>query len=342
MDFNQMIQEIHSQSLQSLLATVRSEESEPLNLQTSKFDASETRHHSPFDNLRLRRGDVVEIQGPPASGKTHLLYFLIIKCVIPTTYLSISLGGWDKVAVIFDTDASFDMARFERLLTSHLKVALEAIPVSDKVIELLVNQSLRNLHLFCPNSSVQLAATLLHLPSYHKNKLPEAEIGMVGLDSLSAFYWPDRFTSEQLRHTNRRSMEWDNPFRHVVTALERLHCTHKPMIIFTNWGLTQAKATDVDENTLGIMYRQHLNPSPALLRNVDVANSMISLPLTMHITLSLPAAHQLPVNLLFIDVCEHEFSGKSSGRCVGVVRFADSSEASQFTLAVYADHLSIE
>lgn len=68
----------------------------------------------------LSCGDVVEIQGPPSSGKTHLLYSLLINCTIPHSHQSTVLGGWAKAGVVFDMDGSFDMIRFNQLLLGYL------------------------------------------------------------------------------------------------------------------------------------------------------------------------------------------------------------------------------
>ncbi|KAJ3719779.1 hypothetical protein FB446DRAFT_715314 [Lentinula raphanica] len=345
MDFNQMIQEIGLESLLSALSSVRREaESETLDFITTRSSnpTPSTRQELSFSLPRL--GDVVEIQGPSASGKSHLLYLLVIICIIPTTYASISLGGWDKAAILFDTDASFDPTRFRRLLTSHLGTAL-----SDKdsdVGEQLVKRSLQNLHIFCPASTTQLAATLLSLPSYHHTHLPDSEIGILAIDSMSAFYWSDRFAAEQLHTTNPSTpKESANPFRHVVTALQRFHRSHKPLVIFTNWGLTPAQsspATDVQEV---LTYRQHLNPPPALFPIPEapaVHSSSGALPLTLHIVLSVPPLQQIVVGSSAEDAWAQQLAGtRTNSAILGVVRSSNSSQTSKFTLDIQADRIDI-
>ncbi|KAE9410976.1 hypothetical protein BT96DRAFT_912358 [Gymnopus androsaceus JB14] len=312
------------------------------------FDtSSSTAHETPLDNLRL--GDVLEIQGPSASGKSHFLYLLVISCILPNTYCSISLGGWDKVAVLFDTDASFSLPRFKQLLISHLETALKPTIDSD-AIELLVKRSLQNLHICYPNSSAQVAATLLHLPSYHHTKLPNSEIGVLAVDSISAFYWSDRFAAEQLQptaHPHRANKSF-NPLHHVVSALQRFHSSHKPLIILTNWGLTPTKTTKVDENTSDSLYRQHLVPPPALFPDKDESggsssrSSVGALPLTLHIALSIPPIPQLSVETSLTDACMQESSKtRRNTRILGVLRSANSSQTSRFTFIVEDGRLGI-
>ncbi|KAF9068107.1 hypothetical protein BDP27DRAFT_1448733 [Rhodocollybia butyracea] len=327
MDFNRMIQEVQSESLQTLLAQVRCEDSPPLNIDLDAHHSS-TRQETPLDSLHL--GDVLEIVGQPGSGKTHLLYLLMIACIIPTTYSSVTIGGWDKVTVLFNTDASFDLARFKHLLTSRL-AAIMKTPSESDAVQLLVERSLRNLHLFSPNSSTQLAETLLYLPSYHRTKLSESEIGILAIDSISAFHWSDRFTAEQLRSTAAHRVS--NPFHHVVTALCRFYSTHKPMVILTNWGLTKTTESP-------LAFRQHLNPPPALFAVTPNSSSFTALPLTLHITLSTQPVSQIPVHFSLADACA-QGSQMTSRPAQAVIRSAGGSQISHFAFTVEKDRLSL-
>ncbi|KAJ7706067.1 hypothetical protein B0H17DRAFT_609138 [Mycena rosella] len=47
--------------------------------------------------------------------------------------------------------------------------------------------SLRNLHVLSAASSSQLAASIANLPAYHAAHMPDADIALVAVDSLSAF-----------------------------------------------------------------------------------------------------------------------------------------------------------
>ncbi|KAJ3750228.1 hypothetical protein DFH05DRAFT_1531800 [Lentinula detonsa] len=298
--------------------------SEPLNIHATKAGSLDSSISQGLPFALPRLGDVVEIQGPPASGKSHLLYLLMCICIIPTTHASISLGGWDKVVLFFDTDASFDLVRFERLLTSHLEAALNT---NISTVQQLVKRSLKNLHIFRPTSSIQLAATLLCLPSYHHTKLPDSEIGILAVDSMSAFYWLDRFTAEQLRATNVPGVkELTNPLQHVITALQRFHRTHRPLVVLTNWGLTSTQSNFGIDRRGVPTYRQHLNPPPALFPDLEADSAPVHsfiLPLTLHITLSMSPCPNPST------ICQ----------ILGVVRSAISSQTNRFTFNIEADRI---
>ncbi|KAF5377455.1 hypothetical protein D9615_005308 [Tricholomella constricta] len=206
----------------------------------------------------LNHGDVIEIQGAPSSGKTHLLYHLLINCITPSGHHSINLGGWDKAAVVFDMDHSFDIVRFNRLLQGRLTRLMGG---SASAIEAIAQRSLEKLRIFRPCSSSQLAVTISHLAEYQSTHLPNEEIGIVAIDSMSAHYWPDRFFAEQIR-TAAASPEHPRnvdipPLQHVLLALESFRRSHGPVILLTNWGL------HLVSNSNPILYRQHLHPFPA-------------------------------------------------------------------------------
>lgn len=211
----------------------------------------------------------MEIQGPAASGKTHLLYHMLVTCLIPRQHEGKDIAGWGKAAVLFDTDARFSITRLHRLLVSRLcrLLDLDSAVDSSVIAEDLANQCLKNLHVFHPASSLQLAITLLHLPRYHSTnpRLQEQEIGILAIDSLSAFYWRDRYALEQLRDAADSSSENLSPnhLHHVVMALQRFRHSHRPVILLTNWALNSLVKPAGTGESANTFYRQHLHPFPA-------------------------------------------------------------------------------
>ena len=71
-------------------------------------------------------------------------------------------------------------------------------------MEDLATQCLESLHIFRPTSSLQLAITLIHLPRYHAtdSRLRDKEIGLLAIDSLSAFYWREDRKSTRLNSSH--------------------------------------------------------------------------------------------------------------------------------------------
>jgi len=237
----------------------------------------------PFPGLSylssLHRGDIVEIQGPSGSGKTHLLYYLICSCILPPHF-----GGWNKVSVIFDTDGSFDVHRLQALLQSRLT---HYFPSHNDSTGQIISVALRNVHLFRPNNSSQLAAGLVNLPSYHMSNLPTSEIALLAIDSIDAFHWLDRFALE--RH---RSALTHNLSQITLTALRNFHRSHRPIIVIASWGPGVRAAFQ--------LCRLHLPSFPTLMNQGWPCPEAINdthISLTHQITLDLARASPPPNNV---------------------------------------------
>ena len=213
----------------------------------------------------LSRGNVIELQGPSGSGKTRLVYDAIISCILPARHSGIELGGWNQAAMVLDTDETFDVRQLCQLLDARINAAAEEESMTDDSNVMGVqDEALRNLHIFRPQSSTQVAATLMHLPRYHWDEphIQHREIGLLVIDSLSTFYWEDRFTVEQLRGGQSSfGMDARTPFRFVIAALEKLKAAYNPTILLTNWGLNPLHK-DIPVSQDFPYFRQHLYPKP--------------------------------------------------------------------------------
>jgi DNA-repair protein XRCC2 len=280
--------------------------------------------------LHARSGDVIEVQGAPGSGKTHLLYHFIITCILPPFHNTVSLGGWGKAACLFDSEWSFDIRRFKTLLLSRLQRLLPDVPST--TVQEIAAESLKILHIFRPESSNQLTATLIHLPAYHTKNLPHHEIGMIAIDAIGSFYWIDRFTVE---HMAAAQSTFVNPLHHVLSALQSLRVTHGMVFILVNWGLNLASNPSAESSSSSI-YKQHLVPFPSL--SASPAQG-IALPLNYHITLSSPAAPQFSADEP-VEAPVEQYSRRFD-RCevVGIIRIAEHSSRDRFVLSIRSDDL---
>ncbi|THU91736.1 hypothetical protein K435DRAFT_144658 [Dendrothele bispora CBS 962.96] len=209
------LDQIPSESLQTLLTSVRSQK-----------HASSVVPPSLSLSVGINPGEVLEIQGPPASGKTHFVYHLLATCILP-----VNSGGRNKAAILYDLNASFDVFRFKRILSSRLRLI-----IGDENLQEAVGHSLKKLHIFYSKSTVDLAVDILHLSYYHTSHLPDSEIGMVAIDSLSTFYWSDRFTSENTR-SHRGRTQLTAPLQSVMAALEAFRHTHGASVVLSTWSL---------------------------------------------------------------------------------------------------------
>ncbi|KAI6132736.1 hypothetical protein EV401DRAFT_217110 [Pisolithus croceorrhizus] len=252
------------------------------------------------DHPPMGRGDVVEIQGPASSGKTHLLYQLLLYFMLPWAKsgspLS-SLADQGTSAIIYDLDSSFDVLRFRCLLAKRISCLFPIFGTTEHAE--LVQASLRRLHIFRPKSLSQLAASLKYLPSYHTTRMPGNEIGFLAIDSISTYYWLERLREEQDHHfVPEKVKNRSDTLCNVLTVLGDVIQTYSPVVVLTNWGL-HAVAQAHHSHGSAVLYKQHLRHFPMLqnmssfgarsaLENYD--KSIISRPIVLahHISLSCP------------------------------------------------------
>lgn len=128
-------------------------------------------------------------------------------------------------------DGSFNITRFNCLLLGRL---MRSFSCDMNVAQTVAQRSLQRLHIFRPTSSSQLAATLTQLGRYHTTHLAGSQIGLVAIDSINAYHWPDRFTAEHIRTSSLPS---------ILTALSSLRATHAPAIIMSSRGLQSSGAS---------------------------------------------------------------------------------------------------
>ena len=329
-------------------------------------------------NQLLSRGNVVELQGAPGTGKTRLVYDAVATCILPKQASGLQLGGWGQAAFVLDTEDTFDIQCVHRLLCARLDRAFrtdDTVQLKDDLDQAratTVEEALRNLHVFRPASSTQLAATILQLPYYHHEEpyIQNCEFGLLVVDSMSSFYWQDRFTTEQLRGG---PSEARTPFRHVLTAIERIKTSHRPTILLTNWGLNPLVKDPALADT-SPFFRQHLYPTPAgfelsaphqpahefgsratmgeYSRRATPAHiapeyepieaparSLATLPLTHHITLS--RSPIMDPNEDF-DTLQDKDTVVKSFEFVGRVRVPHDKTIAEFRFSVHEDRIDFE
>ncbi|KAF9532034.1 hypothetical protein CPB83DRAFT_54450 [Crepidotus variabilis] len=254
----QLLSEIRSQSLQQVL--LLSLRQPPFKTGIPALD-DHLSHNSP---KCLRAGDVIHIQGPTGTGKSHLLYFLVTSCILPLSNLGRDLGGWGKVTFVLDMDGTFDVVRLKDILLDRLQTAGFA-PTSTTT---LIQKCLENVHIFRPSSTGQLAITLAYLPKYYLKHFPNASLGLVAIHSIDAFYWLDRFKAETL------DISTSKVYQNVTSMLQIIRQRYGIISIITHWGLPQS--AKVNHSNLPIPQSQFER----------IPRHLESLPITVQITLA--------------------------------------------------------
>ena len=139
-----------------------------------------------------------------ASGKTHLFYYLATLATLPR-----EVGGKQSAVVWIDNDGRFSASRMLQVLRHHLlqstvdNTSEAEKSSSSSSSSTLILEALIHMHIFRPNSSSQILSILESLPSYlldqTRHKSSPRPLGLLVIDSATAFYAQDRFDADMAR-----------------------------------------------------------------------------------------------------------------------------------------------
>lgn len=171
-------------------------------------------------------GTVIEVTGSSCSGKTHLLYMVTARGVLPR-----HLGCREGTVIVLDTDCRFDVARLYQIMVYQVEKARRrphappvlAADAQDNIdVKSTVNEALHHVHIFRPQSLASLIATAHSLSHYllradasepvSADRSADADdadcaeapqlssdrtLHAVLFDGASAFYWEDRLEQDR-------------------------------------------------------------------------------------------------------------------------------------------------
>ncbi|KAJ5367743.1 hypothetical protein N7541_001684 [Penicillium brevicompactum] len=197
-----------------------------------------------------------------SSGKSQMLYYLTAHAILPREYGTIAIGGREAAVIFIDTDDRFDAERLRVVARGIIQQSLSNLPSNfgeqsagcptDHDIEALLVSSLQHVHVFCPQSSSALLATLHSLDSYlfdlSRHRSASRPLQMIAIDSTTAFIWQDRLRDEVARteEIGRSREEIDSEreqkrrfslpvlYDELATQLKRLQSRFHCSIVYTS------------------------------------------------------------------------------------------------------------
>jgi RecA/RadA recombinase len=218
------------------------------------FSRSTHRHKRP--------SPVVEISSSlSGAGKTQLLYYITARTILPRIYGGISIGGLEAAVVWIDADDQFDVYRLQNVARGILREARE--PADEEIIEKdtklfsdaqlteLLTSSLEHVHVFRPQSSTALLATLCTLHKYlydlSRHHSASRPFQMLVIDSVTAFLWQDKLRDEVARTEDigrsraeidqqrvlKRTFHLSDLYAELVHELKRLQSRFGCAVIYT-------------------------------------------------------------------------------------------------------------
>lgn len=177
---------------------------------------------------------VLELTGATAcSGKTQLLYQIITHALLPAHHGTIPLDGKSSAVILLDLSSKLSLLRLRDIMVAHIAAcaitAISPTPPSQE-IKALIHASLLHLHIFRPQSSTSLLATLASLPAYFFLKpfthfSAPRHISAIILADLSAFYWQDRLNAADPSASIATHVIDDDHQRALISTLRALQAT---------------------------------------------------------------------------------------------------------------------
>lgn len=213
-----------------------------------------TQHQAPSP-AREKILPVIEITGATAcSGKTQILYHLVSLALLPAEYNGQSTLGKGHAVVLLDLSSKFSILCLYYVMQNLVSSSCSIIPstLGEQQEAALITDSLTHLHIFRPQSSSSVLATLsavstylLAQPSAHFST--NRPLGLLALNDLSSFLWQDRLDADEEAGipTKMYAEKANNSvllqrYRTLVSILRDIQHRFSCTIAATNWGLSLA------------------------------------------------------------------------------------------------------
>jgi Rad51 len=184
-----------------------------------------------------RRPPIIEVSSlKSASGKTTLLYYLSALALLQNEY-----GGKESTVIWIDTDNTFSASRLVQIMSTVVSSSKHN-PKPPSHTESIVTTALQHLSIIKSMSSTSLLDTLhalsRHLLQKRSLSSPNRPLGLLVLDSATAFYHQDRFDADIARleaGPNPDKPTRNNPSRtlRIISALKNIQSEFECTILFT-------------------------------------------------------------------------------------------------------------
>lgn len=146
----------------------------------------------------------------------------------------------NKSVIFCDYDACWSLWHLHTIMSTDLNKRLSSmapvnadstssymtyLPTAYEIVE----RALKRIHILRPTSTISLATTPMALPVYHRSRMPEEEIGMLMVDSLSAWGSP---------RSSLRSRPQSRTLGNTPVILTRPRSTQTPYEANSHWRTT--------------------------------------------------------------------------------------------------------
>ncbi|KAI1624968.1 DNA-repair protein XRCC2 [Exophiala viscosa] len=195
------------------------------------------RHEAPSrQHNATRKPAVIELtSSQSASGKTTLLLYISALAALPRVN-----GGNESAVIYIDNDSRFSAIRLVQIIKHHLETHHgTSTNLTSESIRQIAHEALNHIYIFRPQSSTQLLSILESSPSFLLDKTRHSSIyrplGLVVLDSATAFYWQDRFdrTMAQLDTPSVAARDHPSKTADIIARLKALQTRFECAVAFS-------------------------------------------------------------------------------------------------------------
>ncbi|CAB4295950.1 unnamed protein product [Prunus armeniaca] len=199
----------------------------------------------PLHRVPLRVGNVVELVGPSASAKTHILIQAAVNCILPKEWNGVHYGGLERLVMFIDLDCRFDILRLSEILKHQIMEPNGSMYYDEELYALCMR---RFLYVRCYDS-LEFLATLktLHYRLQKEKEVHHVGIQLLMIDSIGPFHWVDRgSTFFPLGGNKRKCLSLQSVFDAVVQDIKKLLLVH-PMLVMATKEIILGNAYGGDE-----------------------------------------------------------------------------------------------
>ena len=226
--------------------------------QTEEADEEDTRGDPtpapsrPYPQAFKGKPATVEITSrTSAAGKTTLIYYLSALSTLPR-----NLGGKESAVVYIDSDGRFSASRLLQIMLhqiqTHQTTGSNTTMPADSETKALALEALNHVHVFRPQSSSQLLSILVSLSSFLLDRTRHSSIyrplGMIAIDSVTAFYWQDRFERDMAKLESPGRVPPKSRNAEIIERLKVLQDRFECVVVFST-NLTSSPSKSRHEQT---------------------------------------------------------------------------------------------
>ena len=206
------------------------------------------------------KAPVIEVCGAnPCSGKTQLLYYIAATALLPSPCDHGQVVAKARAVVWIDTDSRFDILRFRTVLRYILHRRESSAPISSADLESIVTSCLQNFHIFRPQSSTALLATVRSIEDYlfslTRHYSGASPLQALILSNISAFIHQDRHESAEDSlgsalpgpgtATKHAGTSYIQRYHDIVSALRKVQTVFSCTILAGNIALSPLQPSSI-------------------------------------------------------------------------------------------------